>query len=178
MERIEAGIFGRDLGKKDMVFAIIYAKETQPYLNYDHVEDKKMIMPTVLFQARWDGQLGFAGGNVDAEDANLKDALMRELKEEICFEADESKLIPFTTFANEKRHIHSFLYEVNQDELKKIFLNSFNAEHFGAENCGSIAMQIHEISVPNLLKQSWSGTACMEFQALINEILHIPINHK
>ncbi len=175
MERIQVGTFGRETGKRDMAFCIVYAKNTQPYINYHEVADPKMVMPTVLMMARWDGKLGFIGGNVDATDNSLKEAVMRELKEEINYIADESRLVPFTTFANEKMNIHAFTYEVTEKELKEIFRESLNAEHFGAENCGSIMMQVHEKSIPNLVKQVWSGTAGTEFKILLEEVLNITV---
>lgn len=186
MERIKAGTFGRDFGKKDMVFCIIYCEEARPYIGYSEFTESSdistqnkqfMHCPLVLLQARWDGKLGFPGGNVDPSDNSLEETILREIKEEINYDADPSRLIPFTTFSNDKRHITSFIYKVSEQELNKIFRQSFLAKHFGAENCGSIKMQIHELSVENLKKMVYSGTAGLELNALIEE-KHLLIDKK
>lgn len=174
---IETGQLGKKVGKRDMVFSIIYTKTAQPYLYYRELpeKDRPMNIPLVLIQARWDGKLGFCGGHVDTEDKSLKEAVLREMYEEINFDANMDNLVPFKTFANEKVHIHSFLYEVDEKKIKKIYRNSQDADHFGAENCGSIIMQIHEKSIPALMKGCWSGTAKEELKAFITEILGMEV---
>lgn len=164
----EAGTMGREFGKKDMVFCIIYCRYSQPYIDYDYFtksedpkmrEKAKLVCPLVLAQTRWDGLLGFPGGNVEAHHENLIQAVKAELKEEVNFiNIDEKKLVPLATFANEWRHISSFTYEVSYEEMKDIFKRSLTAEHFISENVGSVMFQMHRLSYENILKQSFAGT--------------------
>lgn len=179
MELIKKGTMGRELGKKDMVFCLIYCEDATPYENYDYfllskdikqVNSANMICPMVLSQMRWDGKLGFPGGNVEPHHKNLVEAIKAELEEEINFtDVDESKLELLATFANEKRHITSFAYKVSYNEFKEIYRKSLTATHFISENVGSVMLQLHEASFNNLMKQTFSGTGKSELELLVKE---------
>lgn len=179
MELIKKGTMGRSLGKKDMVFCLIYCEDATPYSNYDYfllsndikqVNKANMICPMVLAQMRWDGKLGFPGGNVEPHHNTLIDAIKSELEEELNFtDIDESKLELLATFANDKRHITSFSYKVSYDEFKEIYNKSLTAKHFMSENVGSVMLQIHDVSFNNLMKQNFSGTGKSELELLVKE---------
>ena len=184
MKEIKTGSFGRLEGKKDMVFCIIYADYARPYINYDPNNMLEgcypnMAIPLVLTLKRGkDGKIGFPGGNVDPEDVDLISALKRELKEEINFtNIDESRLITFTTFANDKRHITSFTYRVSEEELDEICKNIPTAQHYKSEITGYSIDQIHTASINGLLNQCYSGTAKNELEALI-ERKHLLIDQE
>lgn len=171
---------GRNVGKKDMVFCIIFADKATPYENYDcflnsddeNIRNKaNMNVPMVLAQMRWDGKLGFPGGNVESHHNTLIEAIKSELEEEInLININEDNLIPLVTFSDEKKHISSFAYKVTYEELKEIQKNSFNSKHFYTENCGSVLFQIHEKSVDNLKQQVFSGTGKDELLYLIEKM--------
>lgn len=174
-----AGTMGRYYGKKDMVFCLIFADIAAPYENYDYFTQSKNDLdkekalrniPMVLCQMRWDGKLGFPGGNVELHHKNLEEAVLAELEEEIgLVDINMDNLNLLATFADDKRHITSFSYKVTYEDLKKIQLNSCNAKHYYSENTGSILLQIHENSVPNLNKQFFAGTGLKELNLLINK---------
>lgn len=186
-KRIEAGTMGRPLGKKDMVFCIIYSDKSYVYSNYDEFLKLKGIKeigynkrlactPRVFMQMRWDGKLGFPGGFVDSTDDSLCEALKRELKEEIALvDIDENRLELLTTYADEKSHITTFSYKVTQEEMEIIDINSHKAEHFRSEVDGTIVKQILDGYLENLYSQMFSGTARLELEVLINE-KHLLIN--
>jgi 8-oxo-dGTP pyrophosphatase MutT (NUDIX family) len=175
MERIKAGSFGREVGKKDMAFCIIYCDSSTPYENYEQGNMMPgcyidMVVPRVFMQSRGkDGKIGFPGGNVDPEDTCLLDAVIRELEEEINFIPDSSRLIPFATFADDRKHITSFTYRVSDEELKTIFKHSLESPHFGAEVNGCMMTQIHSYATPSLLNHVYSGTALDELKLIIEE---------
>lgn len=187
MKLIKKGTMGRDLGKKDMVFCLIYCDESTPYDNYDYfllskdirkVNSANMICPMVLAQMRWDGKIGFPGGNVEEHHKTLLEAIKAELEEEINYtDVDESKLELLATFANDERHITSFTYKVSYSEFKYIYEKSLAATHFMSENVGSVMLQLHEVSYNNLIKQTFSGTGKSELELLVKE-KNLLINQK
>ena len=161
---------GRNIGKSDMAFVIFYCKYAKPYRNYDQFskERRDMNIPLIFMNSRFDGRLGFVGGNVDSTDPTLEDAVAREALEEVNFRIDKSRLKHFTTFANSTRHITSFLYELSEEEMLNLYRSSTKAVHFGSENCGSILWQVNEKSVNQLTKNNFSGTAKEELQLIID----------
>lgn len=188
-ERIEAGTMGRPVGKKDMAFCLIYSDETYVYTKYseflkfkdinEEIYNKRLACtPRVFMQMRWDGKLGFPGGFVDSDDKTLRDAIKRELKEEIALvDIDESRLKLLSTFADKKSHITAFCYKVTQAEMDVIEDNSRKAEHYGVEVDGTIRKQILDGYLKNLYSQMFSGTGRLELELLINE-KHLLIDEK
>lgn len=170
-KKVETGL--QEEGKLQCVFALIYCKDALPYKHYTEVtEDIKSVQTAfVLMQLRWNGQFGFAGGKVDPGE-DLKQALIRELIEEINFETTEDKLLPLATFSDNKSDIHSFSIEVTYEELLKIKDDSALSKHNIAENLGSvfapiINSQYHEYN--NFLQNNFCATAKSELETLVNE---------
>ena len=168
-------IMGRPQGKKDMVFCIFYCSDAKPYKNSDkYVNDKKMqnlTVPLVLMQSRvQDGQIGFVGGNVEESDKSLEDALIRECWEEISLQLVPEVLKPFATFADDTRHISSYLCEVSYESINMIQRTSYESKHFGVENGGTILFHLHKKSIENILKHNFSGTSKEELILLIEKL--------
>ena len=100
---------------------------------------------------------------------SLIEAVKQELEEEINLgDIDESRLEPFRTYANSKRHITTYLYRVSYEELLEIDKNSIHAKHRYSEVCGVDLMQLHYLSIPNLERTIFSGTGKEELGALID----------
>ena len=179
MKRIKSGKMGRNYGKRDVVFCLIYCTDATPYIDYDkylnseNEEDKKMLTKKtnlVLAQMRADGRLGFPGGGVEEHHDTLLDALKDELYEEINLEnLKEENLELLATFSDEKRHITTYKYKVSFKEFKDIYYNSHKAKHFFSENMGSVMLQITDDTIKNVFKHYFSGTGKLELKLLINE---------
>ena len=167
----EIGLMEKE--KKQMVFLIPIIKKSKPYLNYGDDKLKDLNIPQLLMFNRWDGKYGFIGGNVDNTDKSLLGALHRECLEEINFNINDyiitNKIKPFRTYSTEKCNIHSYLLELEEIDIKDIFVQSANAKHFLAEGTLSVH-QIYKDSINNLLKAEFSGSAKLEFLELIKEL--------
>lgn len=176
---VEPGQMGRNFGKEDMVFCLIYAEDSKPYTKYDYFlssEDEKerekanIVVATVCAFMRWDGTIGFPGGYVEPYHKNLIQAIKDELKEEMAFDCiDESKLELLATFANKDRHITTFKYKVSWSKMKEIQMNSYNGKDFYSENTGTFLMQIHPKAMSNYINQVFAGTGKEEFLLLVEE---------
>lgn len=177
-------LFGRGQGKRDMVFCIIYCDEAKPYKDYDYFinnrdpEVQKKVdlnVPLVLAQMRFDGKLGFVGGNVEKHHSSLLEALHDELEEEIgvsmSLDELEQKVEPLATFENKKGtiYISSYLWKVDYKTILELQQNARNGKHFISENCGNVLLQIHEKSITSLSNQVFSGSGRLELQFLIEE---------
>ena len=161
MNRLKAGTRGLYNRKLDRVFCLIYVKNV-------YLDGEKCSL--VLAQMRHDGMLGFPGGKVEKYHKTLKMALKDELKQEInLFNIDENKLRPMATFADNKRHITTYKYEVDLETFKRIHKNSYKAECFYSVNMGSIALKLNKKSISNIKKQKFRGMGKLELEILIKE---------
>ena len=177
MGRIKKGTPGRNFGKTDNVFCIIYCKDATPYSDYDvyknskYKDDRDKVnrrYPAVLAQMRHDCKIGFPGGKIDSENVSLIDGLKKELYEEINLkELDVNRLEILSTFSSRKSHTTTFIYEVNFEEMINIINNSKDAPHSFVENMGSFIFKLDSYSANNALKQNFSGTGADELNILI-----------
>jgi U8 snoRNA-decapping enzyme len=166
--------------KKQMVFCAIHTVG-KPYLNYDQVpkSERGIDVPLVLFLLRWDGCIGFPGGNVD-EGETLIEAVVREAQEEINFDLDIKKLEPLSSFRDDSKNIHCFSYKVDGvDAIKKIIKDATESEHFLAENQGCFAVQAANFDrnrgLPQFLLNNFIATSRFEFDILLKEKLGLTI---
>lgn len=170
------------IGKRNMVFALIYTDKAKPYIDYDYFKQHKddnvrekvnLNIPMVLAQMRWDGKLGFVGGNVESHHESLLHALRDELDEEIGWNLTVDELFkiakPHATYKKGNICISSYKIKVDYQMLKKLQNNSKLAKHYISENCGNVLLQIHENSLDNLLEQQFAGTGSLELKKLILE---------
>lgn len=161
MERIQTGSRGRDCGKLDRVFCLIYTKGVV-------IDNEKCSL--VLAQMRHDGMLGFPGGKVEEYHKTLNAALRDELYQEINLKNIKyKKLKMMATFSDEKRHVTIYKYRVDFKTFREIQKNASYAKHFYIENMGSIALKITEDSLKNIKKQRFRGTGRLELDMLISE---------
>src|SRR5271154_3003721 len=90
------------VAERNGAFVAIYCRNVVPYTNYDRpiACAKDQAFPYVLMQLRWDGVFGFPGGKVDTGEA-LRQACVREAREEIGVEIQESNLTPVCSHMQE-----------------------------------------------------------------------------
>jgi U8 snoRNA-decapping enzyme len=162
----------------DMVFVALHCAESIPYRNYTHVPKKERgkKIPLVLMLMRWDGCIGFPGGNVDPGE-DLSGAVLREAMEEINYDLDPVRVRPLCSFAPEGKepamHIHCFECPITQDEMVAAISGAPLAEHFLAETQGCFAVQVARfkggVGIDDYLKHNFKATAKMELEALIKK---------
>lgn len=132
--KLEAGTNPNN--KTEAVFIMAYA-ETDIWRNYDEIskEAQKTIVPLVLMLQRWDGKIGFIGGNVDIGE-DLTEAAVREFSEEsgYALSSDQIKKLDFVC-SHETQDLvtHLMAMKVTEYVLKDIIINSHKAKHFMSE---------------------------------------------
>lgn len=165
--------------KRDCVFLWLYAKECNPYRNYTDIPyDFEPVMPMVLAQVRWDGLFGTTGGHVEV-DETLRDALNREVLEEINYDISTKEIKHLSTMMNPKNgyHLHSYKLEVSYDELKQIRSNAQKSEHFEPEMAGIVLLPIakyrkhsgEEVGYINIMSQNFVSTSKLELEKLVQD---------
>lgn len=160
-----------DLNQRQMVFCAI---TTNNNFNDEVLNKSKrgIDIPLVLMLMRWDGLIGFPGGNVEKEES-LHSALKRELLEEINYEIDlKDNVQVLCSLSNNERTIHCFTQEVTLDKFKEIIKNSMNATGFLKETQGCFGVQIanfeNDFGIKAFSKNNFKGTAFLEFNKLLS----------
>lgn len=125
---------------------------------------------TLGYIVRWNGELGFVGGQVDPGES-LQQAALREAKEEIGASLDPAKLELFCSHSmtgkGEPQHTHLFLYRVSMDEMYQLRQQALAAPHSRTELAGFVIAHLVKETPDLLLLQKWAGTAREELQSLI-----------
>lgn len=181
--------FGQtDNQKKDAVFLAIYSKEISPW-KYFKDSAKDVVCPGIIMIDRWDGRMGFPGGTVD-KDETLKEALVREIKEEIGLRISIEKVHNIASH-EWKLRTHLFGMEVNEIEFMHIYyhiLNNFarstllqaydeyDASRFLSETTGIKIVPVvrhHNKGINLFVTNHFAGSAGLDLKILIEEVLDI-----
>jgi U8 snoRNA-decapping enzyme len=150
--------------KKQAIFIMAYA-ETDIWRNYDDVskEFQKTIVPLALMLQRWDGKIGFVGGNADPGE-NLINAAVREFAEESGYSlsSDQIKKLDFVC-SHETEHMvtHLMTLKVTEYVLRDIIINSHKAKHFMSEGTLFTTQMInypHMRSFDNFMQNNFPQT--------------------
>lgn len=150
--------------KTEAVFIMAYA-ETDIWRNYDEVskEAQKTIVPLVLMLQRWNGKIGFIGGNVDIGE-DLTAAAVREFSEETGYalSSDQIKKLDFVC-SHETQDLvtHLMAMKVTEYVLKDIIINSHKAKHFMSEGTLFTTQMInypHMKSFDNFMQNNFAIT--------------------
>ena len=162
-------------GKSQKTFcAIISHGKKSAKLEGLKKSDRGQGIPLVLMMMRWDGLIGFPGGSVE-DGESLTKAVAREIKEEVNWDIDISKLNPLCSLSLEDRNIHCFYYVVENDTMKRIIRSATNGPNFLKENQGCFAVQIANFEngtgIKQFRKSNFKGTAGIEFDILLKQML-------
>lgn len=123
-------------------FIAYFCRGMKPWIDSKELseEQRNTTIPAILFLNRWDGRVGFPGGNVDGNET-FKEAAIRESIEEIAFRVEKSELHPICSHnfpaGNTTLSTHLYSKEISQNELLDIQLNIVNSGHYGSEVMGS-----------------------------------------
>lgn len=123
-------------GKKQMVFAVLYALDGQPWHAYEGASEraKNLVIPTCLMINCEDGRIGFVGGAVD-EGESLEEAIKREVKEEAGHNLI-TELEPLIAHDLGEITAHVFMSGLTYEQLRELQRKAFDAVHFGSEITG------------------------------------------
>lgn len=173
--------------KKNAVFLAIYSHQISPWKYFkDNVKDTTC--PGVIMIDRWDGRMGFPGGTV-SEGEDLKQALKREIKEEIGIRVRLDKLHGiashewkicthfFGLMVNELEFMHIY-YHILSNFARSIILHAYDegdASRFLSETTGIKIVPVvryHKKGIDYFLKNAFAGSAKEDLLIFLNEVLH------
>ncbi|MGL5710421.1 MAG: NUDIX domain-containing protein [Cetobacterium sp.] len=160
--------------KQECVFLWLYCKNAKLYENYNDESIKDEENNLIFLQMRWDGEFGTVGGKVD-EGESIKEALVREVKEEINYdltEAEINKVEELAIYELEKYTIYSFMLEKTFEELISIRNNAVKAEHSISECNGYNLFRYNKelTAKKQLTKLPFSGSGLTEIIKLIDKM--------
>lgn len=178
----------RSATKKEAVFLAVYVEKIAPY-KYFKDQMRHVQCPALIMIDRWDGRMGFPGGTVEKGEA-LKDALMREIKEEIGITIRPEKVHPVVSHEG-KLVTHLFGLRVLEAEFLHIYyhiLNNFarsvllhayeegDESHFMSEITGIKIVPLVEHGGKGLnlfLQNHFAGSGKEDLLVLLREVLKI-----
>lgn len=122
--------------KKQASFIMAYA-ETNVWRNYSGIskQNKDTIVPLVLMMQRWDGLIGFIGGEVEPGE-DLISSSIREFQEETGYALSNDQIKKFNFLCSHETDnlvTHLITAKVSEFVLRDILTNSNKAEHFMSE---------------------------------------------
>lgn len=127
-------------------------------------------LATLGYVVRWNGELGFVGGQVDAGET-LEDAVVREAFEEIGANLDPARLVPVCSHAmtgkGPSQHTHLYLHTLTLDEMYDLRRQALDAMHARTEIAGFVVTHLTTEAPDILQQQKWAGTALEELRALL-----------
>lgn len=154
-------------------FIAIYC-ESNFYKNYEQIsEDKKnYVLPLVIMLNRWDGKIGFIGGNIDDNEDDLT-CIVRETEEEIGYtiSQDLQKQIFFVcshTYENKTTSLYAL--KVDETTFKEILKSQHNALHYLSEGTASAIHFVnypHNASFDNFMQNNFAPTVKEEIFSLV-----------
>lgn len=130
------------LGKRNAAFVGFHFK-SEAWRGFESlpVEARNKEILQVALNLRWDSRFGFPGGLVE-EGESLKHGAVREVREELNFSIDESKLELLCTHqVKDDLNAHFFTYEITEEEKRLMYKNLLDAPHFGFEISGLVFLQ-------------------------------------
>lgn len=170
--RVENG----QLGEKNSVFIAFYAEPSHLYQTNPDCRAwgakawfAKVSLLGVMI--RWNGGMGFVGGQVDAGET-LIEAALRECSEEIDHTPDIEQLTLVCSHSMEKgdfkQNTHLYVCKVSVDELYGLRQKSVQSYHGRVESAGYVVVHMSPDAPETLLNGVWAGTGKQELEILLN----------
>jgi 8-oxo-dGTP pyrophosphatase MutT (NUDIX family) len=159
--------------KNEAVF-IAVTTEADIYRDYEEIsyDKRQTIVPLMIFLNRFDGTLGFIGGNKDG-DETLVDCAVREMHEETGFKLSEeqkSSLELVCSHEIKNKVLHLFSLQVSEQTFKSILSSQTQAQHYLAEGTLFATHCInysHAKAFDNFMKHNFAYTVKDEIQELL-----------
>lgn len=114
-------------GTPDCVFILLHSTYVDPITLQE--------TPILLFVNRRDGRIGFPGGKVEGMET-LKEAAIRELKEELRFPIYSGNLNPFVVFSDNGYISHYYETKIPLETMKSLFTRFPCSQAFPSEISG------------------------------------------
>lgn len=180
--------FGRvNPDKENAVFLVIYVKEIAPW-KYFKDDIKHIKCPAIIMIDRWDGRMGFPGGGIK-EGETPKQALKREIKEEIGIKIEENKV---HSISSHEWKIVTHFYGLEVDELdflhiynqilnnysRSILLHAFEKEDESRFMCETTGIKIVPIiehagkGINKFLKNEFAGATKQDLEIFLKEVVN------
>lgn len=174
IEQIDTGTNAND--KQQAVFIMLYA-ETDIWRNYQEISEtaRTRIVPVVLMLQRWDGKIGFVGGNVEKGE-DLLVAALREFKEETGFDIKNEHLENINLLCShetDKLVTHLMGFRVTESVLRDVLINNHKAEHFMSEGTLFTTQMInysHTNTFDNFMQNNFAITVKEEIAVVIDKL--------
>lgn len=174
VKKIETGTNIKN--KEQAVFVMMYA-ETDIWRNYQEISEsaRKTIVPVVLMLQRWDGQIGFIGGNLEAGE-DLLSAALREFKEEAGFVIKDEHLEDMQLLcSHETKNLvtHLMGWKVPEAVLREVLINNHKADHFMSEGTLFTTQMInysHTNAFDNFMKNNFAPTVKEQIAIVIEKL--------
>ena len=155
--------------KKEAVFVAV-STEHAIWQNYEGVAKSNGAVPLLLVMNRWDGKLGFIGGEVE-EGETLLQALGREVWEESYLVMNEKKLELVCSHETPHLVTHLFSYRVDFPLFQKILLNQTHAPHFMIEGMLFAAHMANYAEGKNALQNFMQHNLALSVREEMHELL-------
>jgi len=170
VKRIETGT----LGEKNSVFVAFVSEPAHLYRADPslaaHPDIWNAKVATLGYVVRWDGELGFVGGQVDTGES-LEAALLREAQEEIGVTLNPEYLEPvcshLMTGKGVTQHTHLYLYRVTLEEMYDLRAAAIATLHSCTELAGFVVAHMGAQAPDVLQQQKWAGTGLEELRTLL-----------
>ena len=165
------------MAEKNSVFVAFYTPPTHLYQTNDDCRAwgheawfSKVALLGVM--VRWDGEMGFVGGQVD-QGETLIQAAIRECSEEVNYSPLPGQLTLVCSHhmkskrRNFEQHTHLYACEVSPEIIYEIRKNSVSSEHARVESAGFSVVHMTNTAPQKLLNNGWAGTGAEELKLLL-----------
>ena len=131
---------------RNVAFLIIHTKKHENFNNEEIRSNRGSVnIPLMLMINRWDGKIGFPGGNIN-ENETIKDGLLREVREEIGLTLVPNQISKIEEFTFQDKKVHLFVIQTDHYSMKEIIRNSTYCDSFLKENQGCFAVQMTDFN--------------------------------